>query len=64
MSANPVLAALARPCWRKTKHRSQGKASAALRAMRRRPEALRDDEHLVVYQCRHCQWWHVGHLAG
>lgn len=61
LSANPVLRARANPCWRKEKHKSQGKAEAALRSMRRRPENLRDGDRLNVYECRHCGWWHVGH---
>lgn len=50
-----------RPCWRKQPHRSAGAAAAHLRALRRRPN-VRGVERLESYRCRHCRFWHVGHV--
>lgn len=50
-------------CWRKQKHKSEGKANAHIRALHRRAEAEHHvaDLSLYPYQCRHCGCWHVGH---
>jgi len=46
-------------CWRKQKWRSEGAAKAHLRSLLRAP-FVKDAEHLGVYLCPHCGWYHVG----
>ncbi len=58
----PTLQGFGRPCWRKTKHASQGAAEAALRSLATR-EKLKDPTTANVYLCSHCGWWHVGHSS-
>lgn len=50
----------ARQC-RKVGHKSQGKAEAHLRAMRRRAETCVDPDALATYRCGRCGLWHTGH---
>jgi hypothetical protein len=64
LADNPVLRALAHPCWRKTKHDSRGKAEAAMRGLLNRTERLRDGDSLCVYRCKWCAHFHVGHDRG
>lgn len=51
----------ARPCWRKERHPSRGKAEAALRSLLKRLEGCKAPAQLNVYQCPHCRMWHTGH---
>lgn len=56
--ANPLL----RPgrC-RKQRHVSQGKAEAAIRALKRRGLDRANEGVLEAYRCPRCLAWHVGH---
>lgn len=51
------------PCERREKvqYKSKGAAQAAIRALRKQPERLKDGDTLEEYKCRHCYRWHVGH---
>jgi hypothetical protein len=51
------------PCWRKQRWKSEGAANAHLRALRK-AEYVRGEEQLNVFFCRHCKWYHVGHVGG
>jgi hypothetical protein len=46
-------------CTGKVKHKSKGKAEAALRALLR----LEPDADMQVYACSFGRHWHVGHVA-
>lgn len=48
------------PVTEKVRHKSRGKAQAALRSMRKRPSGLRDNDILMVYECKYCGDWHTG----
>lgn len=50
------------PCWRKTKHASQGAAEAALRSLAKR-EKLKDATTANTFLCQYCGHWHVGHSS-
>jgi hypothetical protein len=54
---------LARSCWRKVRHASEGKARAHLRQMLKRAETVDRPETLGVYRCAQCGGWHTGHSA-
>lgn len=58
----PALRVLARRCWPKEQHESQGKAEAHLRGLVRRG-LEKDAARINSYKCRHCGAWHVGHVA-
>lgn len=62
MSDTP-LRRMARRCWPKEQHASQGAAEAHLRALIKLGKE-RDASQLRAYHCRHCRQWHVGHLGG
>jgi len=57
------LKQLARSCWPKEQHASQGAAEAHLRALIKLGKE-RDAEQLRAYKCHHCGKHHVGHLGG
>jgi hypothetical protein len=60
LRGHPELVKLARPCWRKERHETQGKAKAHLRSLRRQDRVVGADA-LTEYQCRECGGWHIGH---
>ena len=45
----------------KVKYKSKGAAQAAIRALLKRPERVKDAGTLQEYKCPHCYYWHVGH---
>jgi hypothetical protein len=47
-------------CGRKQRHKSLGKAEAALRALAR----IQDVTNMHPYLCIHCRQWHIGHRRG
>jgi hypothetical protein len=62
MSQQPALRALARRCWPKEQHESEGAARAAMRSLQKRN--LEKNERLHPYECPHCGKWHTGHGDG
>lgn len=48
-------------CWRKQRWKSEGAAKAQLRSILKSAQVV-DGHQLTAYLCRHCQFWHVGHL--
>lgn len=59
LSNNPALRALARKCWPKEQHESEGAADAAARSLLKRN--LEKGVTLHSYKCPHCGSWHTGH---
>lgn len=49
-----------RPCWKKERHATPGKADAAMRSLLKQG-LEKDASRINVYQCEHCGSWHVGH---
>lgn len=59
----PGLRRLARKCWPKEQHRTQGAAEAAMRSLLKRG-LEKDAEKLHAYLCPFCKFWHTGHGLG
>ena len=49
-------------CNGKRRHKTQGIAEAACRALRRRRMDCPEEGQLNTYRCPRCLDWHVGHL--
>lgn len=56
----PGIRDLARKCWPKEMHETRGAAEAQMRSIQKRG-LEKDASRIHVYQCPHCQKWHVGH---
>lgn len=66
----PALRKLARRCWPKEQHKTQGSAEAQMRSITKR-DLEKDTSRIHTYECPDCLHpetgkpaWHVGHGHG
>lgn len=57
---DPTLRSLARACFPKEQHDTQGAAEAQMRSITKRG-LEKDAAKIHTYECPHCNKWHVGH---